>query len=445
VSENLYLPLFLWAMYVTFSIPRNPKSTLKWHILNGVLIAASYLTRYITLAAIPFFCASWWIKPHEGENGLFKPGWRKVGYGMIFIASMLLAFSPWLLAAFRENLPLKLALGFSVTSKTNPEQLTVGNLLNWVFLYGSYFILLAAPVFNLLLAALINLDFKKWRDGFNRFIIQTLVVMAGFFVAVVRHSWRARYNLDGPRAIMGRYLIVFLPLYLIIAIVCISSIDKQKWKSRLMFTASTVVLPVILVFLSYLAIIRGLFIPTDGNLIKSLGSIDGFYISALENAFFPLLLIIYIVTSLVGWSDNQPFRRFALLACLMVFYLPGIPIYHFEVLGYQTYPWLAKQIAAQLAAPDAKTGELEPITVFMSQERGPKDGPEIYNGLRVRGYDNTISLVDTPESIRDMPTRQGFVLEALAECCEQEDGEPGCYEINDQCFAITKVEKLVNP
>ena len=126
------------------------------------MLAVLYLTRYITLAAIPFFVLAWWVKPFEGEPGLFKPGWKKFGHlvGM-GAALLLLAFSPWLIAGLREGVNLKLVLGFGVASKTDPAQLTLYNLVTWMVLYASYYVLVAAPVLNLLLAAVTQLDLKN--------------------------------------------------------------------------------------------------------------------------------------------------------------------------------------------------------------------------------------------------------------------------------------------
>ncbi len=200
LSENLFFPLFIWTVFITFAKPKNARMRLPWDLLNGAMLAVLYLTRYITLAAIPFFVLAWWVKPFEGEPGLFKPGWKKFGHLVGMGAALLLTFSPWLIAGLREGVNLKLVLGFGVASKTDPAQLTLYNLVIWIVLYASYYVLVAAPVLNLLLAAFTQLDLKKWREDLGRLVFQVLALMAGFYLAVTRHSWRAIQQRSPPRS-----------------------------------------------------------------------------------------------------------------------------------------------------------------------------------------------------------------------------------------------------
>ena len=390
VSENLFFPLFMWATVVTFNKPKNKNYRLCWNVMNGALVGLLYLTRYITLALIPPFLLAWWIKPFESEHGIFRPGWKKTFHFILTALTLAAVFSPWILMAANEGLPIKLALGFGVASRTTAEQLTFTNLMVWAFMYACYYFLTAAPVLNLLLISLRSLDLKKWREGFNRLIFQVLIVMGGFYAAIVRHSWRAYYNRDIPSAIMGRYLIVFSALFTIIALIQLEKFEWEKNKKGPAFWAVYQVIPFTLIIISYLAIISGKIIPTDGNLLKAQGSVDGFMIEALGIYFFIFIFAIYTLTNFFLWRKQKKAALISFIFLLFAYFTFGIPSYFKTLSDYQTYPWLAKQIADLSPPVDMKSGHFERISVFVPEQSSPRDQVEIYNGLRVRGIDTTI-------------------------------------------------------
>ena len=440
VSENLFFPLFLWAMAVTFSVLRSRAYRLHWDILNGAVLAALYLTRFITLAVIPFFLLAWWVKPFDGEKSLFKPGWKKVIHFYLLIAVMLAAYSPWLLGGLRENVQLKLILGFGITARTTPEQLTLPNLLTWATLYACYFILVASPVLHLLITSLFQIDFKHWREGFGRWIFQVLAVMGGFYAAVTRHSWRAYYNREIPSAIMGRYLIVFSVVFFVIALTALSQFKQSNYRSKWRFFLIGQVLPFGLVVFAYLTVIKGVIIPTDGDLLKSQGSVDAFFTEILGGYFFVLLFLIYGITNWLMWKGSNKTAFAALIAGLVGYYAIGIPSYYQNLMDYQTYPWLAGQIAELAPPPDLKSGDAEQIMVFLPEDHDSTDEADIYNGLRTRGFDNTQIEVYSPETVDAMVTDKGFIIQPLGND-EKQYTEYPTLQFNNQEFVIIPVQK----
>jgi hypothetical protein len=440
VSENLFFPLFLWTMFITFVIPKNNKFRLSWDLLNGVMIAILYLTRYITLAVIPFFILSWWVKPFNGEKSLFSPGWKKVMHCCMLITAMLVAYSPWLLAGLSEKVELKLILGFEITSQTTPGQLTLPRLLDWVVLYACYFILVAAPVLHLLIASLFQIKAKNWREGSGRLIFMVLAVMGGFYAAVTRHSWRAYYNREIPSVIMGRYLIVFSVAYFVIALVALCQFSRSNFRSKWHFILAEQVFPFILVTLAYLTLIKGMFIPTDGDLLKSLGSVDAFFTEILGGYFFLLLFLIYGITNWLIWKGNSKSALTALIAGLVIYYAVGIPSYYQTLMDYQTYPWLASRIVQIAPQPDPKSGEYERITVFLPKERTSSNKVEIFNGLRTHGINDTQIEVYSPEAVAAMVTEKGFIIQNKATGDEQFQDYAGI-QFNNQEFVIIPVQK----
>lgn len=440
LSENLFFPLFLWTMAITYSLPRSKAFRIQWDLLNGAMLAALYLTRYITLALIPFFILAWWMKPFEGEKSLFKPGWKKILYFGFMITAMLAVFSPWLAGGLSEKVPLKFILGFGITARTTPEQLTLPKLLIWVALYACYFILIAAPVLNLLITSLFQIDFKRWRDGFSRWVLQVLVIMGGFYAAVARHSWRAYYNADMPVIIMGRYLIVFSVVYFVIASITLTHFKKTLFRSKGQFITYSLLLPIGLVSISYFILIKGMLIQTDGDLLNSLGSVDAFFTEILGGYFLVLLFLIYAVINWLLWKGMNMKAMTALIISLVVYYVIGMPSYTQNILDFQTYPWLSSRIAKLAPQPDLKSGDSEEITVFMPEVSDSKNKAEIYNGLRLRGINGTHIEAFSQESVDTMVTDNGYIIKAVNSDAENTTGFP-TLEFNQQFFVIIPVRK----
>ncbi len=440
LSENLFFPLFIWTVLITFAKPKNARMRLPWDLLNGTMLAVLYLTRYITLAAIPFFVLAWWVKPFEGEPGLFKPGWKKFGHLVGMGAALLLAFSPWLIAGLREGVNLKLVLGFGVASKTDPAQLTLYNLVTWMALYASYYVLVAAPVLNLLLAAVTQLDLKKWREDLGRLIFQVLSLMAGFYLAVTRHSWRAFYNRDAPSKIMGRYLIVYSLLYIILAVVILSKFDRSRVRSKPKFIFWTGVFPMALIVFAHIALFENIIIHTDGNLFNALGSVDGFFTDVLGPYFYVIIGLLYAVEIYLLLQDKRKYLLPVLSAGLLIYYIAGYPGYYNILLDYQTYPWLSKQVAEQVRASGMAAQASDNISVYIPADYFSQDRVEMYNGLRVRGIDNADVLVLGQDDPADMQTDLGFIIRKLGGTGTGISGQQ-VYEFNGERFTIEDISR----
>jgi len=441
VSENLFFPLFMWALLVTFTIPKKRDHRMLWNVMNGILVGALYLTRYITLALIPTFLVAWWMKPFGGESGLLRPSRKKILHFFLVVFCILAVFSPWVLSAVAEDLPVRLALGFGITSRTNQEQLTFPKLLVWAFMYSCYYALTAAPVLNLLFVSLRNAFSGEWRQGFNRLIIQTLVIMGGFFAAVVRHSWRAYYNRDLPAAIMGRYLIVFSAVFIMIASIEIDRFKKNKYKSIKGFAFLTFLVPMILAVLSHMTIIQTSVIPTKGNLLKAHGSADGFMIKQLGFWYFVLVLLIYASVNLLIWIGRRKLARAVFTAGLTVYFIAGWPAYYDTLTESQTFPWIGTKIWTLAPQVDIKSGEFEKVTVFVPPGTPSGNRAEIYNALRVRGIDNTTINYATTENIQEMETPRGFVIEQIEQIPHILEKNEYLYEYQEKYYLITEINR----
>ncbi len=413
MSENLYFPLLLWAMFITYAVPANKKFRLSWDLLNGFFLGALYLTRYITLAALPFLLLAWWIKPFEGETSFFRPGIKKVLHLFLLCVVILGVFSPWPMLGVSKGIRLDNMFGFGVTSNTTPEQLTLNKLVIWAILYIYYFILTAGPLLNLLSLTFFHPDFKHLREGHCRWIVQVLVLMGGFFAAVMRHSWRALYNAELPSKIMGRYLAVFPIFYFIIALIMISEFNKDRFRSKWHFILVTQLIPFGLAAAAFFTLIKGWLIPTDGALIKPLGSADAFTVQILGSYYLVIIFIIFAITNWLLWTGSKKAAIYALAVGSLVYYISATPAYYRSLMEYQTYPWLSSRIAEKIPGPTPKTVISGTVSVFVPDDLDRSSSDELYYGLYVRGIENTQIEISLPAAIEAMDTERGYIIQPL--------------------------------
>ena len=440
-SESLFFPLFLWAMLITFVNPINDHYRFHWDILNGVFISLLYLTRFITLATIPFFIIAWWIKPLNSTGGILKLDRKKLFHFSVLLISMAVSFSPWLLFGLINRIPLKQILGFIITSKTTLEQLTFSRLLVYCFLYFCYFLIIAAPILNLLIGLFIHVDLKNLNSIFTRWVIIVSLIITGVYIAVVRHSWRALYNADDPSRIMGRYLIYFTPLFFILAFVLLMKFERSRYRSFLQFMVYHQLLPLALLTLSYLVLFMQFIIRAGGNLINLHGSVDAYLVKALGHYFFIIVFLIYLVTNLFLWSNKRKFAFTALVIGLISFYVGGTPKYFYDLIQYRTYPWLAYKISSLLPPPDQNNLIVESINIFLPNDFLERQKWEIYNGLRVRGIKTTFVDKDNYIKTKNYQSDTSFLIISANQNDFSNDTNTQIYEINGQQFKIIPVKQ----
>lgn len=436
LSENLFYPIFLWVMLFTFSYPKNERFHLNWDVLNGFFIGLMYLTRYITLVTIPFLFVAWGLKNIKIDHKLTFPSDKLINLLFLTLFTVL-TFFPWVAYGLKDGVPLKIILGFGIASYTTPYQLTFINFITWIVLYLAYFLLIASPVLPFLSKIIWTFDWRNWNKGFNRWVMQIFLLMIGFLIAVSRHSWRAYYNKDIPSGIMGRYLIVFSSIFIITALISNeknTALKRPTLKSLLKY----IIIPLTLVVISFLIIVEGKILPTDGSLMKYNGSADGFLIKLISPVYLIFISILYlIIYNHLLFKNNKMYIAFYIV--LILYYSSGLFEYNKTMLSYQTYPWLSKQISELIPKPDPITGEYSEISVFLPKSRTSKNEAEIYNGLRIRGIDKTKIALDSIENIQLMETSQGFIIKELNGNDLYKYPSLKKYYFNDHYYLIEKI------
>ena len=354
MSENLYFPLLLWSMVFILFIPHSTKLQWPWHLLGGITVGLLYMTRYITLALIPCLLLAWWLI-HSGKNkSMFQPGWAKFGNFVLFGSGILLGFSPWLGLGLSAGVPLKLILGFSITSETTAAQLTLRNLIIWFSLYLCYLILMAAPVLGIFTSQ-IGTNLKQWPKKIKNWCILFGALLAGFMIACVRHSWRAVYNADQPSRIMGRYIIYLTPLFILTGFILLRQSAGRQTNSVKRDILTSILLPLALVLFAYVDLLGNLFGLHDGEFVNIIGSVDAAYIQYLGIGFFILLTVLYLQTFYITRKGISPTIEIITWVTIAVFFLAGLPRYCQDIYSLQEFQSIGNHIIEMV-----ESGEYEP-------------------------------------------------------------------------------------
>ncbi len=319
ISENLFYPLFMWALRFAFGDVLPGRSKNRWNeaILFGLLLGGLMLTRYIALALVPAFLLIWWLKPDQGERGWLLLSWKKIGHLLAVLLPLTGLVGVWLLLGAREGVPLKDLLGFFLTEDSNPAQLGLDRLLMWALFYLSFTLLIAAPYLTLLLEALPRVHWRRWREAVPRWWTSMAILVAFFLLAVVRHSWRAAYNYPDPSRLHERYVLYFGPLFILTVVIMLWQQDKLKTRRIL----ASVGLAMALSGLAYALLFYGIAF-VDYGLDISRSSPFGYIILSLDEMFLLLTGALNAIAGLAMWKGRKGVLG-VYAACLAAFFIFG--------------------------------------------------------------------------------------------------------------------------
>lgn len=304
MSENLYFPMFLLAVYLTL---RKHKRELLGDLALGVTLGLMFMTRHITLVVIPVFALVWIMKQKE----LGKKWGTIFGRGFLIVAALGIAYSPWVYNGIKGGYSLKMIVGFSIASKTNPEQLTLARLVQSGAYYVGYFVLILAPVLGLAIRSLraLDLGLKKVCSAYNQLWVIVFGLAGAFFVAVTRHSWRAYYNYPEFAKLKGRYIIYFTVLFVILAAVVLFQ-KKPKFKHRWLNVALTYVLPAALIIISYLVEVKQVWHTLPGGFIDTYECSDMRKIYFMGGAFVLIVPFVSWIYQYIADFGKEKYKKY---------------------------------------------------------------------------------------------------------------------------------------
>lgn len=268
LSENVYYPMLLLAVLILISDIKN-----EWleAIGLGALLGIMFMTRHVTLVMLPVFGMAWVLKKFS-QKTKFRTIFIQ---GCVLVLSCVVAYMPWFIMQFRNGYNVKVIIGFSIASKTNPEQLTTDRLVMVSVFYLCFLAVILAPVLGIIIKSFFAIEWKNLWSRFNRFWFLVWGLLGINLVAVVRHSWRASYNYPVFERIKGRYLLYFPMLFAILAVITLYH-RRIVIKNKVVNILFTYVLPCVAVIVSYGIVGKGWFFNLDATVfLGSIEAIDG--------------------------------------------------------------------------------------------------------------------------------------------------------------------------
>ena len=338
MSENLYVPLFLFSIYVLMKMDSaDRRSSLVFHALLGVLTALAYLTRHIHLVAIPALVILWLVRPLFREDATRRAVFERSRLLelLAFFAGFALAYSPWLVYAHHAGLSVCEAMGKKYVT-VRLAAATLSSLMLWTSFYLSYIILACAPY--LLFFSLYGFRALSRSTRYSRretfFLTVVLLLSSVFLATAIQHSWIAIYNYPQPNRVMGRYLMHLSPLYLILFMIGLNKM-RDEFDS---LHVSTIVLAALLscgaILFSWGVLFRS---PMWHLKFDFVNSPDG--VSYQFTIFTALMLLAVVVMAVIlafGRKNPTTARRFVLPFSVFVIVFVQIAscfgAYHWSVL-----------------------------------------------------------------------------------------------------------------
>ena len=413
-SENLYFPLFCWSIYLVLESPKNPRFRDHWDLMTGLCLGLLYLTRYITLSALPAFFIGWWLKPFPYEKkklGAFTE--KGLHFCMVLLAAGV-AYLPWILLGVSHGNTIKNMLGFVITAVVeNPAQLSFLNLIKWAMIYICYLILMAAPFLHLIIHAIKQAIQDKLDIQTRNWFILSTMLLASYGAAAVRHSWRENYNSVLPTKIMGRYFIYLMPILLITAFIGLDRYKKRKEESFLKFALTIFVIPYGLVVFAFLCDITRSIVPMAETVIKKWGSVDGYLIVLMGNWFLPAIAAIFILSGLFLWKGEKEKALAGLCVTLIAFYLGRTPAYYNDLQTFEMENSLGKQAAMEIREAFPNDYASRSIRLFVPDNFDVNRKQRIYMSTRIRGI-HQLEQIPYFDNLSEFDLKQGdFVIEAI--------------------------------
>lgn len=356
LSENVFFPILLLEIYIVLrEYPRHP---LLGDFITGFFLTVLYLTRYISLVTIPVFALVWFVKQLNHKTKFVQILLRGIG----IVAVMLLSWLPWYLLNYKDT-SLKEMMGFGIASNSDPAQLTPERLLLSAVLYTGYFLLLAAPVLPSLFQSFAALDYKKLTSRYNQFWLLIFGLAGAFFVAVTRHSWRASYNYPDFARIMGRYLIFFPLLFILLTFV---TWEKKKTPALRLPTIVLSLVSLLLLVTAYIFDIQGILYPgTSEQFLNFKGSMEGYKYVLLG---IPFLLIVLCIMLLTTTLKHTRYGYLILFLGMFLFEIYGMNQYCDRMQRFrdskdtETITAMNMLLAANLPPVTAAIADDQPIT-----------------------------------------------------------------------------------
>ncbi len=304
MSENLFLPLFITAFYLT--LRDKDEGTLLPNLVTGAVWGLSYLTRHIFLAVIPVLFILWWIKPKVLEEKHFSDLFHRSRFfaAVFILLGFVLVYAPWVLYSLGNSVDPLSAIGINTVSQpqrlANAEQ-TLGPINDfavWLIFYTAYVLLMSTPYLTFLAAYAWGVVERPERRSLF-FVIAFASIMGVFLIIAAFFISRSFGDGWTDFFVEGRYVMYGVPLLPIVAFVVADRLRSIQVGARLRAIVIGWAISLILVCTSYFVLIgHGIW-----QLSPWFTSIDVVNFDVLgfnESTIFPLGVSLLALGILVG-------------------------------------------------------------------------------------------------------------------------------------------------
>jgi len=234
MSENLYLPLFLFCFLLLIWEYKQPV----FDLLFGFLLGLCFLTRYLSLPLIPIFFILKFIQPWYTKRISFRKifSLRLLFQRLLIFLGAIVALLPWLIYSKSVGFPLKNAFGFGISGMnlTNSNAPDISYLPLWT---GAYLLLVLFGC-SLFLDDFLSIIFQRYSRNEKSFTILSFFVITAVLILVCGvFFWQSSGNdfsnsFFHERYILGIFLLVPIVAFLVQERIRILQ-DKNQGKGNL--------------------------------------------------------------------------------------------------------------------------------------------------------------------------------------------------------------------
>jgi hypothetical protein len=392
LSENVFYPLFLWAVLLA-GVDLLPRRRWLPDLAMGTTLGLLYLARFIGLALIPAFLLVWWSRLSAEVDG-GRGSREKLNRAAHAIAPIVVLTGCWVAAGLSQGVPLRNLMGLGIASNSAPQQLTLGRLMLWFVLYASYAAMIGAPYLGAFAPLLTRPRDLGLSDAQRRWAASVILLGGALLVACSQHSWRARYNFPEPSKLQGRYMLYFLPLFLVTAMILL----RRAAERRVGFVQAGAVVAASLVFAGggFALLFKGWML-LERPVSISLNSPDGYLVGSLGGRIFGLACAGIGALVVLSFGRGPRTTLIAMTLGLILLYGAGGRAIHRTILS----PWQgtnlhAKYVGDLLAAHHRTSagwnlGRRNPQDVHHAVD-ARRDCWRVGRGARAAGRDGAVRL-----------------------------------------------------
>jgi len=386
MSENLFLPIFLFTVYLVLSAKNR-----FWlaDIVTGCSLALAYLTRYIFLVAIPVLLAVWWLRARSGDamNRKSPLGRARFFYRpLAILVGYLLTYLPWMIYVHSSGSSLMRAFLGTARPTTIAKAASLESLIMWVSAYVSYVILVMAPCIPLVFLYLLLVLTRKLKNTSEEkaFLILLIGLTAVFLATSIHHSWKGSYNYPTPQYLLGRYLVQLTPLFCILGLMTLNKLRELRDRPNVVETVVCSMLSLGSVYLARGLLYRQMVWDLPPWFAKIVfNSPDSIVYDSMETTrlVFGVICMIAVVL-LIGQVTD--FTRDRALATLLILSIIGVQAISFVSVNRRMLPFGKQGVHARRldrVLSDKLTVGSETITLVNDLDRAGVTNSLLRHGL----------------------------------------------------------------